>query len=386
MKKQAFDGQLRRQCLSLPSLCQEQIAGLRMGLAQTIPVEELKNIRRVILTGCGDSYLAGIAGIPAFKNYASAFANDFRVERCINVGKTLQLTPQQAASTLLVVISASGSAARIEEALLRGRHCGCKTLLVTNDPNSRGAKAADYTLLVNTPDFGEPGPGLRNYYASVSALFALAAYLGIAKGYQGPEAQEELFQAIAEYTAEFGKIIDTIDDQVFKIALAWRDSVAIESIGDHTDYASAYFVSAKVVEAVGLIATTTNTEDWCHVNYFARNPKTIGTVVVSSHKFNNLGRVKETLRSAEAIGRPVLLITTGTGKDYEIGPGVEVCSLPECPEKYAFLTSLINFVPGSILASYLAALHDEPYFRAEDSVNKTSSIGHTLRTSQMEIN
>ena len=37
MDKKNYDGQLRRQCLSIPAMAEEQIAGLKKGLENTIP-------------------------------------------------------------------------------------------------------------------------------------------------------------------------------------------------------------------------------------------------------------------------------------------------------------------------------------------------------------
>lgn len=385
MEKKDFDGQLRRQCFSLPSLCSNQITGLKKGIETTIPRDVLKDIRKVILTGCGDSFFAAKAAVPAFKKYAGAFASSFEAHRCIDVARSLRFDPENAAATLIVAISASGSPARIEEALLRGRHHGCRTILITNSPDSNGAKAAEYTLIVNTPPFPEYGPGLRNYYASLSGLFVLAAYMGEAKGIQPAGTIESLFKGISTYTDSFSNALDRIDDQIFKTAAAWKDIVAVETVGDYTDFASAGFIAAKVVEVAGEITMATDSENWCHVNYFAHDPEKIGTIIVSTKEFPNFSRVKETVMTVEKIGRPALLITTGTGKDYGVGNGVVVCTLPKAPEGFEFIEPLLNHVPGSIFASYLSAIRDEPYFRAVDSINKTSPYGHSLKTSRIEI-
>lgn len=385
MDKKNFDGQLRRQCFSLPSLCKEQIAGLRKGMENTIPVDVIKKIRRVILTGCGDSYLAAKIAVPAFKKYASAFANRFEALRCIDVARKIEIDPKNADSTLIIAISASGTPARIEEVLKRGRHHGCKTLLVTNFPESRGSKAAEYKLIVNTPPFNEYGPGLCNYYASISGVFALAAYMGEAKGLQPYGTIDNLYSAIEDYTADFANVLEDLDEIAFHTAQGWKDIKAVEAVGDYTDYASAYFIAAKIVEVAGVIATTTDSENWCHVNYFAHDPGRIGTVIVSIKEFANCSRIKETLMTIEKIGRPALLITTGTREDYAAGMGVTVCTLPKAPKGYEFIEPLLNHIPGSILASYISAMRAEPYFRAEDSIIKTSPYGSTLQTSKIEI-
>lgn len=384
MDKRNYDGQLRRQCMSLTALCEEQIAGLRKGLADTIPAERLKKIRRVIITGCGDSYFAANVCIPAFKHYAGSFGNGFVAVRNIDAARKTDFNDQPDA-TMLIAVSASGGPARVQEALRRARGCGCATLLVTNNPQSKSAKEAEYLMNVNTPVFPEMGPGLRNYYASISGLLTLAAYMGEVKGLCAEGAAEELFDAVRTYTAGFGKELERMDEQMFAVARAWEDIVAVEAVGDHTDRSSAAFIAAKFVEVDGMMTAVADSENWCHVNYFAHTPEKLGTIVLSTRRFPNFSRVKETLVSAGGIGRKVLLITTGSREEYEVKENVTVCTIPEAPEGYGFIEPLLNYVPGAILASYISALHEEPYFRGKDSVHSTSAVGNTIGTSEITI-
>lgn len=107
MSERKYDGQLGRQCFSLPELCKEQINGIKKGLKEVLPASELKNIRRVIATGCGDSYLAAKISIPALKKYAGAFASNFSACRAIEVSRHMNLK-DQAECTLVIAVSASG--------------------------------------------------------------------------------------------------------------------------------------------------------------------------------------------------------------------------------------------------------------------------------------
>lgn len=93
------------QCFSLPELCKEQINGIKKGLKEVLPASELKNIRRVIATGCGDSYLAAKISIPALKKYAGAFASNFSACRAIEVSRHMNLK-DQAECTLVIAVSA----------------------------------------------------------------------------------------------------------------------------------------------------------------------------------------------------------------------------------------------------------------------------------------
>ena len=90
MSERKYDGQLERQCFSLPELCKEQIIGIKKGLKEVLPDSELKNTRRVIVTGCGDSYLAAKISISALKKYAGAFASNFSACRAIEVRQKLR--------------------------------------------------------------------------------------------------------------------------------------------------------------------------------------------------------------------------------------------------------------------------------------------------------
>ena len=257
--------------------------------------------------------------------------------------------------------------------------------MVTNNPESDGAKVAEYILNVNTPAFPQPGPGLRNYYASLCGLMAFAAYMGEAKGMSEGGSLESLFNAIRKYTADMADALERIDDQMFSTAVKWKDITAVETIGDYTDRASAAFIAAKYVEVDGMMATTVDTENWCHVNYFAHEPEKIGTVVVSTKHFSNFSRVKETIMTVNCIGRASLLITTGTAQDYDIENQEDVCMIPEAPEGYDFIEPILNYIPGAILASYSAAIHDEPYFRGNESPQAVSKCGTTIKSSQIRL-
>ena len=152
MDRAMYDNQLRRQCLNIPVMCEEQLNGIRKGL-EAVPDELLKKIRKVILTGCGDSYFAGIAAVPAFKKYAGAFASSFEAVRCIDAARYLEYEKGQEDATLVVAVSASGSPVRVMEALRRANQKGCHTLAVTNIPDSRAAKEAEYSLIVTPRRF-----------------------------------------------------------------------------------------------------------------------------------------------------------------------------------------------------------------------------------------
>ena len=382
MENNMFDNPLSRQCLSLPELAKPQVEGALLGLSQAIPENVLKKIRRVLITGCGDSYVAAQAAIPAFRKFAGRFGSQFSYARAIDAARFMDFSNLGGENALVIGVSCSGSPARVSEVLKRANHYGCVSLALTNNAESLAAKTAAYTYLVHTPEFPNANPGLRNYFASLTGLYLLAAKLGELTGCSKPGAVDGMAQAILENTAAWAGEMERIDGQMLALAESWKDFERFDYIGDDIQFASAFFMAAKIVEVTGCMTATDDSEDWCHVGFFQRNPRSIGTVVAADRQANDWGRVQETLRQAAGIKRHLLLIVNGT-QDADIPEGVTVCSVPEAPKGYDFLLAMMNYVPGALLAGYLSVKKQEPFFRGGGIWAEPGN--NTIRSSKIEI-
>ncbi|MFR2846000.1 MAG: hypothetical protein ACLTC4_02175 [Hungatella hathewayi] len=134
---------------------------------------------------------------------------------------------------------------------------------------------------------------------------------------------------------------------MFALAGRWKEHRAVETVGDSTSFATSYFVGAKYVEAAGMMASTTDTEDWCHVNYFKHDPELLGVIVTAHGGEPNQSRVLETISQAEGVGRPVLLVTDESKEEYGVKGRAEVCTVPKAPAGYEFLAPLLDYLPGT---------------------------------------
>lgn len=363
MGKQIYDNHLRQQCFSLPALCEDQIQGVLKGLQDGVDASVLQAVRNVTLTGCGDSYFAARAAVPAFKKYNYAFAAKFIHQRSIEMARYIDLPEKYGSSTMIAGISASGSAIRLREVMQRGNKYGYQTLLITNNKQSPAAQEAKNVLCVNTPVFPNSSPGLRNYYASLIAAYLLAAKLGQAKDICPAESTEVLCNAIRNLTAAYDEVLDRMDTVIFELANDWKDLQGFETIGDDISGATADFIAAKFVETAGILVPSANSEDWCHVNYFANHAESIGTIIIADVFANNRSRIGETVNQAAGIGRKVLLVSNGTPQQFGIHGDIAYCQVPTPDEGYEFLHPLLNYLPGTLLAAYIAALRNETYFR-----------------------
>ncbi len=364
MKKTDCDNPVRRQVFWLPGMAEEPLeACFGEILKEMAETKEIVNARKVILTGAGDSYAAALAMAPVIERYSGC--RQVQVMRLIDFTRFLpkkEMDVEGEGNCLVVVISAGGGTSRVREALEKAEKGGAFPVLITGKGESPAAKAAKKTFVMPTPPLPEMDtPGLCSYFASEMGLCALALCIGHlqeAPCHRGTEVKE----AIREYVKRYqGEVLEGIDDQMFRIARKWKDFERFEFIGDHAEYGSAFFGAAKFVECSGCAVSVDDSEDWCHVNYFLRKPETIGTVIMADKDSPSFGRIQETVRSALYIGRPVFIVTNGTGDMFE--EGADVCSLPVPPSGFGWLMPLMDYVPVSILAGYITALSKEPFFR-----------------------
>lgn len=318
-----------------------------------------ENLKRVVITGCGDSYSAAGAMLPAFRLHSNIFDTVVPdpMEFCRFFTEEELLKGYAKDEVLVIAISASGSSERIVEIMQKGRKHGVKTMLITNNPESKGALAAESVFHVETPE-GCNSPGLRSYFASMIALNAFSAYIGLIQGHITQTRFDEIQQQILQYTKTFLEDLEQIDNQMFSIALDWKDFSKFEVIGDENEGFSAQFVEEKIIECAGVHCTHADSEDWCHINYFLREPNKIGTIIMVNSQAPNYDRMQYTLQSAADVGRPVLIVTDRMEAD-SIPEGASFCRIAPAEP---WLMPMMDFIPGSLIGAYLAAVNDKLFF------------------------
>lgn len=393
MKSEQFDNPIRRQVFDLPGLTQVQLEScFGHGLKELMTMAEIFDARKIILTGCGDSYAAAVAMAPVVERYCDCFG--VQAMRAIDFTRFLpknQIGIGEPNSPLVIAISAGGGTARICEVLEKANAVGAFSILMTNNPESRAAKLAKRVYCMGTPDFPDKGPGLRSYFASLIGLIAFANRLGHVRGTLPPTAPGDFQAAIRSHMEAFTQVLESVDEQMFQLAQQWQSFTRFDFIGDGEEFGSAFFGAAKFLEANGCTVSVDDSEDWCHINYFLKDPASIGTVIMADKNSPAYGREKETAASAAAIGRPVLVVTNGPREDF---PGAQVvCCVPEAPAGYEWLLPLTDYIPASLLAGYIAQLQQEPFFRfarlADGTPDPNSDFANrgcmTLSNSKVEI-
>ena len=362
-----------------------------------ISPETAAKIKKIIIVGCGDSYSAAGATVPGIKELAGiekVFAPDI-MDFCRFYSDKKILRDFSIDEVLVVAISFSGSAERIAEALKKADDMGIGSILITRNPDSKGAKAAKYVFNVDTPD-GINTPGLRSYYANMVGIFSLAASIGVCRGHLTPDQFLVYGKDVSMYTTEFMSCIDEIDQQAFAFAEKVKDLDKFELIADYNEGYSAQFVEQKFIECSGVYCDHTNSEEFAHISMMYRQPFTFGMIIMVNEADRSLSRMKDTINGNVSQRRPTLVVSDCTPETFMEFKAIDASKIQSAykPEgkvdnsnlaeknrdclsvlkvikaPYQWMSPLMDFIPGSLVAGYHAVLNGRNFFAGRyDAVN-----------------
>jgi glutamine---fructose-6-phosphate transaminase (isomerizing) len=371
------------QIFSLPELMTEMVASLDEEIRSKVEVDLCLSVERIFLTGCGDSHHAAlgaemayeaVTGVPTealtalqFSRYAAPFLShgSFR-------------------SNLVVGISVSGEVVRTLEALQQGKKYGAATMAMTANPSSRIGKAGDVLVQTTTPEFPEPPgsdtPGIRTYFAHQLALYLLAVRIGEARGRISASEAQALRQDLANMSLKAEESLHACAPAAEKLAKDWHDADEFVFTGGGPNVGSALFSAAKVLEASGDPALGQDTEEWAHLQYFARKGNTPTFIISAGGR--EASRSAEIAAAARRIGRRVAAISPVHLE--ELVENSEAL-LPIAAGVREMFSPLIATIPGSLFAAYRAEETGETYFRGFGGGRNLEDMGGAsrIRTSEM---
>ena len=126
-----YQNPLARQLAQLPEFMEAINRNLGfVYLMESLPMKEIMDARRILITGCGDSYAAGIAVKPMLEEMLQMPVD---VMRAVEFSRHLPSSclEERPGSPLVVLISVSGTVTRILEAAQRANLHGANTLAIT---------------------------------------------------------------------------------------------------------------------------------------------------------------------------------------------------------------------------------------------------------------
>lgn len=379
MNKLEYDNPMRRNVLDVPGLIKEQVKKIEADSRLVISTPEIWDITRIIITGCGDSYAAGVAMKPAFETLTGI---PVETVTAIDLARYTpeELLRRRRGTTLVLAVSNSGSVARLAEAIERSKKYGCLTVAVTGNAESRLAKAAGKIIGLSIPAF-EAGNGVRSYLVSMLALLLVAIRIGEVKGNYMMTDSECYRNEIVRYADAYGRIMEELDDRMFEIAVKNQKKTLFDFIGSGGNYASAWFSQAKIIEATGEWATLADTEGWMHLNCFLKHLDDKFTLMYASMAGPERSRSMEVMKAISQMKEELYLITDDSSVTFM--DHVSAIYVPGC--KYSWMWPLLNYLPVSLLAGYLCELQGESYGRGCRDNWSVCATTELLTNSKIEI-
>ncbi len=337
---------VRAEIAGLPALIRDQLAAVWpvvQALVDRLPIEA---IPQVVLTGCGDSYFAGVAARRAFEHYSGLPA---RAIGALDLARydVDTLLP----GTLVLAVSYSGQVARTVEAARNAAYVGATVVAVTGHPERCLAQTAGRTLPLSIPSLGY-SLGTSTYAGLLVALYLLALALGQRRGVIAATRVEALLDELrAAATVVDGAIAASSDPlQAYADRLVSDGTETVLFLGAGPNEASALFGAAKLFEGAQLNGVAQNIEEWAHAQYFISGPAS--RTVLLAPRGRALDRAREIAAEMRFIDTPFLVITDDAPEDWRaLTP--DVVALPGgVPELFS---PLLFAAPLSLLGYYLAA-------------------------------
>ena len=361
------------QVKSLPELIRSEFETLDMRVRRLLNHNECLSVKRIVITGAGDSHMAGVAAALAFEQNAGIPTEPMTAMQAARYGTPHfeKLFPR---NPLTIGISVSGTVARTREALALARNEGALTVAVTANPNSPLAEVADLILDCTVPDFA-PAPGVRSYRVSLLMLYLLAIRLAEVSGRLTQDQAGQMREQLKGTGDAIEATIQAVEERSRELATAVAEQTNFVFVGDGPNYATALFSAAKVIEAAGRHAMGQDTEEWAHLQYFVNvDPATPSFIISPAGRGH--GRAVELVEVMRRIGRTVIAVVPEGDEQIAAGADWVLPVVGEVPEVFS---PMVYAVAGELFSAYLSQAVDEPPFRGFADVYEPGGI--TIRNS-----
>jgi len=367
-----------QQVQSLSQLLVEQQPDLERKTRTVFTTPEIYSFQKIILTGCGDSFIAAQSMQAIFE-----LLTEIPTEAVPALDLARYYHPKFVGTSpntpLVIFISNSGQVARLAEGAQFIKAFGGMSLAITGNPESPLGKEADRILKLDIPSF-VPSPGVRSYMVSVLALYLLAIRIGeVRQKYTMDQAgfwRDDVFTLAKAMDQRLPKIME----QASALADAWNDKTCFEFVGAGFDYAAAAYGAAKMFEATGDFTTLVDSEEWFHRNCFIKDIDHLGGWIVTNSTNPGKSRTHELIKVASTF-RDCAIVTDKLLEDVD-------ASIPQfiVPVSEAHITMpLAQFIPFACFAGFLAEKKGSEYGRGSKGSWSFTAGGAGVKNSEIVV-
>ena len=314
--------------------CTAKLGGLNMTPAQ------LRDVGRVVLTGCGTALHAGMVG-------------EYLIEQLANIPTEVEhasefrhRNPPMTRDTLVFAISQSGETADTLGALHESRRKGYRTLGICNNVASTIARESDGGVYMHAgPEIGVAAT--KSFTSQLVILTLIGLLLGRMRNLSTAEGSRII--ATLEPLPEQIEEVLKLSDQIKTVAKKYAGVNGMLFFGRQFNFPIALEGALKMKEITYLFAEGHPSAELKHGIIALIRPDLPSIFIapndaVFSKNLNNIEQVK-------ARKGPIIAFTSGTGAKQLKGIANEIISLPDVPD---CLTPILTVIPLQLLAYHLA--------------------------------
>jgi glucosamine--fructose-6-phosphate aminotransferase (isomerizing) len=359
MHKDKYDNAMRRQLLSVPILIRDVCEDLEQKTRTVLSTPEIYGIKKIILTGSGDCYAVALSAQPVFQEFLQI---PVEAVSPMDLARSypMKWVGESPGDPLVIAMSRSGMTARTIEAVERLNAHKALTLSITKNAQSILATKSERVLIPGYPDF-EPAPGGRDYAVMLLCCYLLAARLGEVRLKYTANTASGYRHSLLDLAQTADSSMDEWDETAFKTACEWKNINSLEAVGSGYEKGSAWYLQAKAYEAIGIPAVSGDSENWFHLGCFLKSIDSTLLCIFAENNNPGASRTSELLVRLKQMKRPFLLITNDTACQ-------ETTRFTIPCQKPGFFLPLIEWIPPSLVISYISYLRGEAYNRGFEGI------------------
>ena len=314
--------------------CTAKLGGLNMTPAQ------LRDVGRVVLTGCGTALHAGMVG-------------EYLIEQLANIPTEVEhasefrhRNPPMTRDTLVFAISQSGETADTLGALRESRRKGYRTLGICNNVASTIARESDGGVYMHAgPEIGVAAT--KSFTSQLIILTLIGLLLGRMRNLSTAEGSR-IIAALETLPEQIEEVLK-LSDQIKAIAKKYADVNGMLFFGRQFNFPIALEGALKMKEITYLFAEGHPSAELKHGIIALIRPDLPSIFVapddaIFSKNLNNIEQVK-------ARKGPIITFTSGNGAKQLKGIANEIISLPDVPD---CVMPILTVIPLQLLAYHLA--------------------------------
>jgi glutamine---fructose-6-phosphate transaminase (isomerizing) len=304
--------------------------------------EELSQIKRVIILGCGTSWHSGLIGEYMLEDIARVpteveYASEFRYRR-----------PVVEPGTLAIAISQSGETADTLWALREAKQQGATALGIVNTVGSTIARDTDAGVYLHAgPEIGVAST--KAFTSQVLVLAMITIHMGRLRGSLTQSRGREIVRAMARLPEQVAEILE-LDDAIKALAAEYHEHTNFLYLGRGYNFPAALEGALKLKEISYIHAEGYPAAEMKHGPIALIDEHM--PVVVIAPRDGVYEKVKSNIEEVKARGGHVIgVITEG---DHEMLEHLD--HVIQIPRTHDALTPILASVPLQLLAYHIAVM------------------------------